>query len=182
MNLSDRVKAARDQWHYRGQSRPDFAHVPQEGQESVWDFSRPPALRKHEGLIEVRVFFQGSERVIATSTRGIALCETAHPPSYYFHPDDVDKAFVKPTSGSSFCEWKGHANYYDVASVARAAWSYEKPFEEYEGLRSHIAFMPTHLMCFVNGERVRPQGGGFYGGWITSAFCGPFKGDPGIGG
>ena len=33
--------------------------------------------------------------------------------------------------------------------------------------------------CFVDGEKVLPQPGGFYGGWITSDIVGPFKGEPG---
>jgi hypothetical protein len=33
--------------------------------------------------------------------------------------------------------------------------------------------------CFVDGERVLPQPGDFYGGWVTHEIVGPFKGDPG---
>ncbi len=33
--------------------------------------------------------------------------------------------------------------------------------------------------CFVNGEAVTAQPGGFYGGWITANIVGPFKGAPG---
>ena len=47
-------------------------------------------------------------------------------------------------------------------------------------LRDHIAFYAGPIdACFVNGEQVTPQPGGFYGGWITSAVAGPFKGPPG---
>jgi hypothetical protein len=83
------------------------------------------------------------------------------------------------------CEWKGRSSLFDVlggSPLPHAAWSYESPFEDFARIRGFIAFMPTHLDCFVDGERARPQPGGFYGGWITSRFAGPFKGEPGISG
>jgi hypothetical protein len=39
--------------------------------------------------------------------------------------------------------------------------------------------MPAAAECRVDGELVRPQDGGFYGGWITDDVVGPFKGGPG---
>jgi uncharacterized protein (DUF427 family) len=99
----------------------------------------------------------------------------------------MDMACIERVSGSSFCEWKGHAEYYDVVAgdvrVPRAAWAYPNPIDStYSELRATIAFYATNLDCFVDGERVLPQAGGFYGGWITSELCGPFKGDLGTSG
>ena len=73
---------------------------------------------------------------------------------------------------------------YDVVrgdSVApAAAWTYHDPKPGYEALRDHIAFYPALMdVCLVGGDYVRPQPGGFYGGWITSGVVGPFKGVPG---
>ncbi|MET0580013.1 MAG: hypothetical protein ABW122_15260, partial [Ilumatobacteraceae bacterium] len=61
-----------------------------------------------------------------------------------------------------------------------AAWSYEAPTERYAAMVGAVAFYPARMdRCLVDGEVVRPQAGGFYGGWITSTVVGPFKGDPG---
>lgn len=173
------IRRAREQWVWRGQQRPPFAAAPRPGQESVWDFPRPPALRPvHERLIVMR----GATTVAAT-TRGYAAFETAHPPTYYFHPDDVEHHLLQPANGTTVCEWKGEARYFDVLGgppMARAAWCYPSPFKGWEAIAGHLAFMPQGLVCQVGNERARPQPGGFYGGWITSRYAGPFKGEPGI--
>ena len=181
MATADRIRAARAQWTFRGQHRPAFAHEPGADQVSVWDFPRPPALREVNGSIEVR----RGDVVVARSERGLMVCETAHPPTYYFPRVDVDQRLLQPAPGASFCEWKGAASYFDVLGgppLARAAWTYEETFSEFQALQGFVAFMPTDLECFVDGERARPQPGGFYGGWITARYAGPFKGEPGISG
>ncbi|MBD3236586.1 MAG: DUF427 domain-containing protein [Candidatus Eisenbacteria bacterium] len=156
---------------------------PREGQESVWDYPRPPRLERTGK--PVRVVFAGV--TIAESQAALRILETSHPPVYYIPPHDVRSEHLAPAAGRSFCEWKGEARYYDVRVAARiaerAAWSYPDPVVEYAALRDHIAFY-AHLMdaCYVDGERVRPQPGGVYGGWITSDIAGPFKGEPGSAG
>lgn len=175
------LRAARAQWHWRGQARPSFAHEPADGQQSVWDFPRPPALRR----VAERLTVKRGDVVIAQTDAGWCACETAHPPTYYFPPDDVDHAHLKKVGGGSFCEWKGEARYWDVLAgdpLPRAAWCYPAPYEAWAPITGYLAFMPTALACFVGDERARPQPGGFYGGWITSRYAGPFKGEPGING
>lgn len=153
---------------------------PRPGQESVWDYPRPPRLEASKKLIEV-VF---NEIVLARSIRGIRALETSHPPVYYIPPEDIRMEFLLPTSRISWCEWKGRARYFTVSvggrNAADAAWHYPDPTEEFAAMRSHVAFYP-HLMdaCYLDRERVQPQAGGFYGGWITSDIVGPFKGEPG---
>lgn len=108
------------------------------------------------------------------------MLETSHPPTWYLPPDDiVEGALVRSRARSSFCEWKGAATYWDVLGLEAAAWSYEDPTPGFVGLRGHLAFSPSRLECFVDGERVRPQEGGFDAGWITDDVVGPFKGPPG---
>jgi uncharacterized protein (DUF427 family) len=112
------------------------------------------------------------------------VLETAGPPTYYLPQADVDAACLESASGESHCEWKGGAVYWDAVVGARrsprAAWSYPDPYEEYAQLRDALAFFAGRLdACFVGGERVTPQPGGFYGGWISPRVVGPFKGDPG---
>lgn len=153
------------------------------GQESVWDYPRPPRLEAVSRRI--RVVLGG--RMIADSRRAFRVLETSHPPGYYIPPGDVDPAALRPAFGASFCEWKGQACNFDVLAgevvAPRAAWSYPQPTPEFAAIRDHLAFYPTAMdACYVDDERVRPQPGGFYGGWITSDIVGPFKGGPGTAG
>jgi uncharacterized protein (DUF427 family) len=113
------------------------------------------------------------------------VLETASPPTFYLPPQDVEPSVLVPAAGSSFCEWKGRARYFDVrtpeARVASAAWAYPEPFAEFAAIAGWLAFYPRRVGCFVGGERARAQAGGFYGGWITGEIVGPFKGEPGTG-
>ena len=158
--------------------------APGPGQESVWDYPRPPVLEDTSKHIEV--VFNGE--VIADTRRAKRLLETSHPPTYYLPPEDVRlKEFFKPPSnrGSSFCEWKGTASYYNIEvngkRVENAAWYYPNPSDaKYTSLRNYVAIYAGKMdECRVDGERVTPQPGPFYGGWITKDLVGPFKGEPG---
>lgn len=130
----------------------------------------------------MRVEFAGL--TIADSRRALRVVETASPPTYYLPPDDVLARHLEPSAGSTLCEWKGRARYWNVRvgeRVARdAAWSYREPFEGFESIRDHWAFYAGRLdACWVGAWRVVPQPGAFYGGWITPDLAGPFKGEPG---
>lgn len=169
-------------WQHRGKARPAFAIEPGEGQESVWDYPRPPVLVEDSRLVEVRI----DERLIARTTRALRVLETASPPTFYLPREDISMDLLQPASGQSFCEWKGQASYFDLRSgdamIARAAWSYEHPTDAFAGISGHLSFYPGRIACYVDGERARPQTGGFYGGWVTDEIVGPFKGEPGTGG
>jgi uncharacterized protein (DUF427 family) len=153
------------------------------GQESVWDYPRPPAIAASDEQIVIRL---GGVDICETNISWRIL-ETSHPPTYYLpRTTFIDGALV-PSHGRSFCEWKGEASYLDVVGgskiARRAAWSYSNPEPHYAAIRGHVAVY-AGLMdeCLVDGERVVPQPGGFYGGWITSNVVGPFKGMPGSNG
>jgi uncharacterized protein (DUF427 family) len=152
---------------------------PGPGQESVWDYPRPPALQPAGAAL--RVEFEGT--VIAQSTSGLRICETSQPPAYYFPPTDVRLDLLLEVSGNTFCEWKGLATYFDVEvdgqRIEQAAWTYRSPSERYAAIADHLAFYAQKLDCFVADERVVPNEGSFYGGWVTSKVVGPFKGAPG---
>jgi len=157
---------------------------PGPGQESVWDYPRPPRLEdSHQ---HIQVIFNGV--IIADSRRARRILETSHPPVYYLPPDDVHlAAYFTDAPHRTFCEWKGHAAYYTITVGAKvapaAAWYYPHPTPAYAGIRNYIAVYPSRMdICLVDGERVRAQPGDFYGGWITDAIVGPFKGDPGTAG
>ena len=154
--------------------------TPGPGQESAWDYPRPPRVEPSDERVEV---WLGEVR-IAASTRSLRVLETSHPPTYYLPVDDFEPGALLPTVGSSWCEFKGRATYFDVhggESVApRAAWAYPTPSPGFERIAGYVAVMPGAMeRCTVDGEVVRAQEGGFYGGWITARVSGPFKGGPG---
>lgn len=150
------------------------------GQESVWDYPRPPKLEltnKH-----LKVIFGGKR--IAETNRAFRVLETSHPPVYYFPPEDVRMEFLTLDANSSFCEWKGRAGYYSIEAGGKrrenAAWFYADPTKAFAEIKNYIAFYPTKMdACYVNDELVQAQAGDFYGGWITSEIVGPFKGGAG---
>ena len=120
---------------------------------------------------------------VADSWHGYRVLETSHPPGYYLPRDDFLPGVLQPAGGSSYCEWKGTAAYLDVIGgelrAARAAWFYPQPTSAFRVLRDHVAVYPGAMQrVTVDGELVRAQDGGFYGGWITSRVVGPFKGAP----
>jgi uncharacterized protein (DUF427 family) len=150
------------------------------GQESVWDYPRPPRLEPFTGTITVE--FGG--QVIASTTRSWRVLETSHPPTYYLPREAFTDGVLRDASGASMCEWKGQASYYDLVAggvvASRAAWTYLRPTPAFGDIAGAVAVMASLVdRCTVDGETVRPQPGGFYGGWITSTVVGPFKGVPG---
>jgi uncharacterized protein (DUF427 family) len=148
--------------------------------ESVWDYPRPPRVEPVSKRI--RVIFNGV--VIADSRTAQRVLETSHPPVYYLPPEDVRQEFLQASARRSHCEFKGLAHYWHVRVADRearhAAWSYPQPQPGYETIRHHFAFYPSLMdACYVDEEKVQPQPGDFYGGWISSDIRGPFKGGPG---
>jgi uncharacterized protein (DUF427 family) len=153
---------------------------PGPGQESVWDYPRPPRLERTPKRLEV--VFGGI--LIADTLQGWRVLETSHPPVYYLPQEDLRMEFLTDVGGGSFCEWKGTARYWDVLvegkRARKAAWSYPDPTPSFTPIRDHLAFYAGHMdECRVDGEVVTPQPGGFYGGWVTQDVVGPFKGGPG---
>ena len=154
--------------------------TPAPGQESVWDYPRPPRVDRSDE--EVVVVFGGE--VVARTRFAFRVLETSHPPTYYLPFASFTSGALAPVSGTTYCEFKGTASYFDVVAgdrrARRAAWTYEHPSPGYEEIYAHVAVMPGLMdQCTVDGEVVEPQAGGFYGGWITSRVVGPFKGGPG---
>ena len=150
------------------------------GDESVWDYPRPPRL---ERVVErLQVVLGGA--VIAETTAGYRVLETAHPPTYYLPPCDVTAGVLSGPRHGGICEWKGQAVLFDVHGGDRlapsAAWSYPEPTPGFDAIAGYVAFYALPMdSCFVGAARVTPQPGTFYGGWITPGIVGPFKGSPG---
>ncbi len=153
---------------------------PGPGQESVWDYPRPPRLDRTWASVEIVL----GGAAIARTRAAFRVLETSHPPTYYLPMSAFVADALRPAVGASMCEWKGMASYLDVLGgdvlAERAGWSYPEPRRGFTELVAHVAVYPAAMdLCTVDGEVVVPQPGGFYGGWITSAVVGPFKGVPG---
>ena len=153
---------------------------PAAGQESVWDYPRPPRLEPVDALIQIFV----SETAIAETRASFRVLETSHPPVYYLPPESIRMDLLQQSDRGTFCEWKGHAHYYSLKISERlipnVAWAYKTPTARFQPIAGYLAFYPSKVdACYVDGERVEVQMGDFYGGWITKSIVGPFKGGPG---
>ena len=154
--------------------------IPGPGQESVWDYPRPPRVEDCDARVKVVV----GGVTIADSTRSKRVLETSHPPVYYVPPQDIEVEYLEDDAGRTWCEWKGEARYYSVLvpgrHVKRAAWYYPAPRMQFAEIEGYVAFYPSKMdACYVAEELVQSQPGDFYGGWITSNVVGPFKGAAG---
>ncbi len=152
---------------------------PKSGQESVWDYPRPPRLEKVANRIQI--IFNG--QTITDTQAGYRVLETSHPPVYYLPLADIQMQYLQITQHGSFCEWKGKAFYYHVIAgdrrIENAAWTYPTPTQEFQPIANYVAFYAQFMdACYVDNELVIPQPGEFYGGWITQNVVGPFKGSP----
>ncbi len=165
-------------WKYTGRKRPEFAEEPGPGEESVWDYPRPPRVEPDSRRIEV----YAEDEKIADTSRAFRVLETASPPTFYLPPQDVNRDLLIVLPNRSFCEWKGEARYWALAADREKkpiGWDYPEPTKPFEVIKGFFSFYPGKLECFVAGQKVRPQPGKFYGGWVTDEIVGPFKGEPG---
>jgi uncharacterized protein (DUF427 family) len=180
--VRNRDEIEREQEYWRGVRRVRPAHIeqPGPGQESVWDYTRPPRVER--ATRAARVEFAGV--VVAESSAALRVLETSSPPVYYFASDDVRLDALVASDVTTLCEWKGVARYASLRVDSRlsqnAAWSYPDPGAPHAALRDHWAFHARRVdACWVGDDRVAPQPGTYYGGWITPDIVGPFKGIPG---
>jgi len=163
-----------ESWRWHGRGRPPFAIEPGDGEESVWDYPRPPRIERDDRYVVV----MAPDGVLADTRRALRVLETGSPPTFYVPRADLKREQLVAVPGASWCEWKGRARYWSVGAAA-VAWSYDEPLPAFEALRDHVGFYPGRIACFVDGVRARPQPGGFYAGWITPEIVGPWKGEPG---
>lgn len=151
---------------------------PKKGQESVWDYPRPPRLERTSKVLKVRL----AGETLAETDAGYRVLETSHPPVYYFPPTSIHFELLQAVENKrSFCEFKGSARYWSTRSGSNIiAWSYPNPNAAFLPIKDYLAFYPSKVeACFVDNERVQSQEGDFYGGWITQDIVGPFKGGKG---
>jgi uncharacterized protein (DUF427 family) len=157
------------------------SEAPERAVESVWSYPRPPAV---VAAVE-HVTVEAAGQLVVDTRRALRVLETTHPPAYYVPRTDIAPGFLSAVQGTTWCEYKGRAGYFDLVCpngrvLRRAAWHYPTPSPGYEALAGHVAFFPGRVdRCTVDGEEVVAQEGDFYGGWITSRVSGPFKGPTG---
>ena len=64
--------------------------------------------------------------------------------NHYFPLESVNKALLKDSSKTTFCPWKGAANYYtlsvDGAENVDAAWYYAEPKDAASEIAGRVAF------------------------------------------
>jgi uncharacterized protein (DUF427 family) len=151
------------------------------GQESVWDYPRPPRLERSAHHVVV----EHGGVVVAETHRPWRVLETAHAPAYYIPVQDVRTDLLRPSRTRTTCEFKGRAAYADLAvpgtAVVRdACWWYPDPVSAYAAMATAICWYPQRVdRCSVDGETVVPLASTFYGDWPTSWIAGPWKGGPG---
>ena len=154
---------------------------PKPGQESVWDYPRPPKLER----VSKHITIKHKGVTIASTNGAYRVLETSHPPVYYLPPADLNQAALNASPKfQTYCEFKGRAMYWDLSidghQIAQVAWSYPDPNPAFAAIKDYLAFYPGKVEeCYVGEERVKAQEGDFYGGWITSNIVGPFKGGTG---
>lgn len=147
--------------------------------ESVWDYPRPPRIEPCPRKLRVEL----GGVLVAASSSAVRVLETAGAPVIYVPPADVTAGALVPVRGGTFCEWKGSASYFDVVAGGRrgrrAAWAYPHPTPAFEPIAGWVSFYPAKVECYLDDERVEPQPGRFYGGWVTAEITGPIKGSAG---
>ncbi|KAI4198579.1 MAG: hypothetical protein LQ346_002732 [Caloplaca aetnensis] len=148
---------------------------------NVHNFPRPPLLEKTPRHLQIK----WNNKLIADTKDAYWVLETTHPPTYYLPPSSLLVPLTR-SSHSSFCEWKGAATYWNIAKpdnesevVKNRIWSYPQPTKGFSPIKDYLSFYAGPWDCYVDGERVEPQPGDFYGGWVTSDIEGPIKGGPG---
>lgn len=179
--LLERVRPNRSGWD---ETRKPPREPVGPGQESVWDFPRPPAVQPVSERL--RVEFAG--QTIADTVHGLRVVETAGAPVYYFPPDDVSTAYLLPNDRVTVCEWKGAATYFDLKVGDRlsenAGYTYPDPFDDlgmgYGAIAGRIVFYAQRVdAAYIGNTKATPQPGGYYSGWVTAQLVGPIKGEPG---
>jgi uncharacterized protein (DUF427 family) len=179
-DIPEEFRAEVEKWRNFPREHPQNVISPAPGQESVWDYPRPPLVEA--SIRHIRVYF--TDILVADSRRTKRVLETAGPPVYYIPQEDIQMAYLEPALNRALCEWKGFSQYWIVhvgeSIVLNAAWSYPEPWKGYESIQDNIAFNATMMSaCYVDDMEVVPQPGEYYGGWITPEIVGPFKGIPG---
>jgi uncharacterized protein (DUF427 family) len=106
-----------------------------------------------------RLLVRSGERVIADTTRPLALYESGFAPRWYVPRGDVDETALTAAQGQTFCPYKGLASYYDIGDAHRAAWSYQDAWPEVRRVSGLLSFEPDKIEVYLDGTRLRLEPG-----------------------
>jgi uncharacterized protein (DUF427 family) len=123
---------------------------------------------------------------VVVDTRDVVrVLETSHPPTYYLPRRAFTEGVLRPMEGTTVCEWRARPGTSTSWCPACRRWSpsaggIPQPAPRYPELADRAALYAAPFDAItLDDEQVRPQPGGFYGGWVTAEVVGPFKGGPG---
>ncbi|WP_245296814.1 MULTISPECIES: DUF427 domain-containing protein [Rhodomicrobium] len=99
------------------------------------------------GPHHVQVIFNGE--VIADSMAAVTVNESTYPPVHYVPLADVRQDVLRASDHTSYCPFKGRANYWslDVGGkrAENAVWAYNEPYDEVAELKGKVAFYPSQV-------------------------------------
>jgi uncharacterized protein (DUF427 family) len=111
----------------------------------------PITVMPHDKRVRVR--FNG--RVVADTTRALALREANYRVVFYIPREDADMSAYVPTAHRTYCPYKGDATYHSLQVGEReardAVWSYAQPYPAVAGIAGHLAFYPDRVDEIVEG-------------------------------
>jgi uncharacterized protein (DUF427 family) len=99
------------------------------------------------------------ERVIANTSRPIALYESGFAPRWYVPSGDVDMSSLTAAKHQTFCPYKGLCNYYDIGDALLGAWSYPKAYTEVDRISGLISFEPDVVSIELDGKTMKLEPG-----------------------
>jgi len=104
--------------------------------------NHPHAITIARNPTRVQVTFNGT--VIADTRQALVLREGPLPPAQYIPRKDIKMEFLRPTTHSTHCPFKGDASYFTVSvngkTAENAVWTYEAPLTAVADIKDHVAF------------------------------------------
>lgn len=96
-----------------------------------------------------RVVVTVAGEVVADTRKAVTLQEASYPPVQYIPLSDIELSRLEPTDTSTYCPYKGDANYYSIPGggdrSTDAVWEYRAPRPAVSGIKDHVAFYPDRV-------------------------------------
>ena len=99
------------------------------------------------------------DRLIADTTRPLALYESGFAPRWYVPRTDIDESALTPVDLQTFCPYKGICGYFDIGDAGRAAWSYVDPWTEVRRIAGHVSFEADKVDVFLDDVQLHLEPG-----------------------
>lgn len=98
-------------------------------------------------------------RLIADTSRPLALYESGFAPRWYVPREDVDQSALVPVETRTFCPYKGICGYFDIGDVHHAAWTYDDPWPEVRRVTGLVSFEADKVEIRLDGVRLSLEPG-----------------------